>query len=114
MKRRRSLLLSLMLLVAIPGIAHAQAWSGILDPTRAIDWTNPGVIGGIQNRTTICATVAAYTGDASAINSAIASCPAGQVVKLGVGTPRRTRRIISTAKPLDGWASLRRVLQPFN
>ena len=86
MKRRRSLLLSLILLVAIPGIAHAQALSGILDPTRAIDWTNPGVNGGIQNRTIICATVAAYTGSASAINSAIASCPAGQVVKLGVGT----------------------------
>src|SRR6266403_2739995 len=86
MKRKRSLLLSLILLVAIPGIAHAQALSGILDPTRAIDWTNPGVNGGIQNRTIICATVAAYTGSASSINSAIASCPAGQVVKLGVGT----------------------------
>lgn len=86
MKRWQSLLFSLILFLAAPGIARAQAWSGILNPTRAIDWTSPGVIGGIQTRTTICATIAAYTGTAAAINNAIAACPAGQVVKLGVGT----------------------------
>lgn len=63
-----------------------QLWSGILEPTRAIDWTVTGVQGGIPARSTICATIDPYTGSAAAINSAIASCPAGQVVKLNAGT----------------------------
>jgi hypothetical protein len=66
--------------------AEAQPWLGILDPSRAIDWSKPGVEGGIQNRTVVCQTIAAYTGSAAAINTAITNCPAGQVVKLGAGT----------------------------
>src|SRR5258708_24500952 len=29
-------------------------WSGILDPSRAVDWTHAGIPGGIPSRTTIC------------------------------------------------------------
>src|SRR2546422_3693888 len=55
-----------LLLIATPLVAHAQLlWSGILDPSRAIDWsrTNPGVEGGIPNRTFICATLNPGTTD---------------------------------------------------
>jgi len=78
------ILLFLFLLVA-PATTRAQQWSGIIDPSRAIDWSGAGVPGGVPNRTTICATL--NPGATSAqINSAIASCPSGQVVFLNAGT----------------------------
>jgi len=61
-------------------LAHAQ-----IDPSRRIDWSNAGIPGGIPNRTTICATLNPGA-SAAQINSAIASCPSGQVVKLNAGT----------------------------
>jgi hypothetical protein len=66
-------------------VVHAQQWSGILDPSRAVDWSRPGVIGGIPNRTTICATL--NPGATSAqIGAALQNCPSGQVVFLNAGT----------------------------
>src|SRR5712664_2323861 len=80
-----SVALILILILMVPASAHAQQWSGILDPSRAINWSNAGVAGGIPNRTTICATL--NPGATSAqINSAISSCPNGQVVFLNAGT----------------------------
>ncbi len=64
-----------------PGIP----WSGILDPARAIDWSQAGVVGGIPNRTTICATLPPFA-SAAEINSAIQACPSGQVVYIPAGT----------------------------
>ena len=73
------------LALVLPVLAQAQQWSGIVDPSRAVDWSKAGVRGGIPNRTTICATF--NPGATSAqINSAIASCPSGQVVFLKAGT----------------------------
>jgi hypothetical protein len=88
MKRAECCFLMLFsLILLIPSSARGQAWSGIIDPSRAIDWTQAGIPGGIPNRTTQCgATIAAYSGSAAAINSAIAACPAGQYVNLGAGT----------------------------
>jgi hypothetical protein len=91
MKRAQSLLFLLTSVLAIPTMGHAQAWSGIIDPSRAVDWSKAGILGGIPNRTTICASIAAYgtsgsPGSPSAINNAISSCPSGQVVSLGSGT----------------------------
>ncbi len=60
-------------------------WAGILDPSRAIDWSRAGVEGGIPARTTVCATLNPGV-TAAQINAAIASCPDGQVVSLGAGT----------------------------
>lgn len=61
-------------------------WTGVLAASRAIVW-NPGVVGGIPNRTNICTslTSSATTSD---INSAITSCGnnGGGVVYLGAGT----------------------------
>jgi hypothetical protein len=60
-------------------------WSGILDPSRAIDWSKAGASGGIPSRTTICATLSPGA-TAAQINAALASCPDGQVVQLSAGT----------------------------
>lgn len=67
---------------------YAQAWSGILDTSRATDWTGAGVVGGIPSATwTQCgSTIAAYTGTASTITTAIGACGSNQYVKLGAGT----------------------------
>jgi hypothetical protein len=62
-----------------------ELWAGILDPSRAIDWTHAGVVGGIPTRTTACATLNPGT-TAAQINSAIQACPVGQVVMLDAGT----------------------------
>lgn len=84
--------LLLILLVFIWGtLAFGQAWSGILDPSRAIDWTKAGVAGGIPTITTQCgSTIAPYGSSGSyaspsTINAAIQSCASGQYVHLGTG-----------------------------
>jgi uncharacterized membrane protein/PKD repeat protein/protein-disulfide isomerase len=59
-------------------------WAGIIDPSRAIDWSNAGA-GSIPDRTTIYATLNAGA-TVSQINNAIANCPSGQVVYLNPGT----------------------------
>ena len=70
--------LSLLLLLAILPAGRETVW-------------NPGVPGGIPNRTTVCATIAASVcGNGSndcraTIQAAIDACPANQVVQLGAG-----------------------------
>src|ERR1035438_9714655 len=74
------LLLTLLMLVW-GTLAFGQAWSGILDPSRAIDWTKAGVAGGIPTITTQCGSTIAPYGSSGAyaspstINAAIQSCP---------------------------------------
>jgi hypothetical protein len=72
----------------LPSSAHAQAWSGIIAPSRATDWSQAGVVGGVPSASwTQCGgTIAAYAGSAAAINSAIAACGTDQFVLLGSGT----------------------------
>ena len=75
-------------------VAHAELWSGILDPSRAIDWSQTGIPGGIPGRTTICATINAATygngiNDATAgIQNSLNTCPANETVLLSAGTFR--------------------------
>jgi Fn3 associated/Domain of unknown function (DUF4091)/Chitobiase/beta-hexosaminidase C-terminal domain len=63
-------------------------WSGILDPTRAIDWSQAGVVNGIPSATWAqCGLpIAAYAGTAAAINTQITGCGNNQYVLLGPGT----------------------------
>ncbi|HEY1462767.1 MAG TPA: glycosyl hydrolase family 28-related protein, partial [Terriglobales bacterium] len=76
-------LISIVLLFST--FSFGQAWSGILAPARATDWTQAGLPGGIPNRTTICANV--LTSDnTAAIQAKINSCPANQVVLFPSGT----------------------------
>ncbi|MGH9327558.1 MAG: hypothetical protein ACRD2B_12865 [Terriglobia bacterium] len=71
-------------------LSYGQAWSGIIDPSRAIDWSGAGIPGGIPNRTTVCATVSpsglTNATDMDNIDNAIASCAANEVVQLQAGT----------------------------
>jgi len=78
-------MLVVVLAVSASGPAWAADWTGIIAPARATNWSLAGVQGGIPNRTTICATLNPGA-TASQLNSAIASCPNGQVVQLGAGT----------------------------
>jgi hypothetical protein len=66
----------------------AQQWSGILSPSRATDWSGAGIPGGIpsSNWTQCGPTVAAYSGSAATINTALAACGSNQFVSLGNGT----------------------------
>jgi hypothetical protein len=75
----------LFIFLCVSECLYAQAWSGILSPSRAIDWTSAGVVGGIPNRTTICSTLNPGA-TAAQINAAISSCPSGEVVYLNAGT----------------------------
>src|SRR6266568_6692677 len=95
--RRKKLLLFSLILLCLSTPAHAQLWSGIIDPSRAVDWSSPGIVGGIPNRTTICSTLNPGA-TAAQINSAIASCPSGQVVKLNAGTYNLSTGIIFNNK----------------
>ena len=74
--------LFLIFLLCTP-MAFGQSWSGIIDPSRAVNWGNVGTT--IPNRTTICATLTS-SATAAQINSAIASCSSGGVVYLNAGT----------------------------
>src|SRR5438445_646852 len=65
--------------------AAAEPWSGILDPSRAIDWSHAGIPGGIPNRLAICASLDPGS-TAAQIDAAIAACPPDQVVFLTAGT----------------------------
>jgi MYXO-CTERM domain-containing protein len=77
----------------VAAAARAQPWKGIVDPTRAIDWSTAGA-GPIPARTMICATLGlaakppsfVQSVTASQINSSLASCPTGQAMLLNPGT----------------------------
>jgi hypothetical protein len=94
MKRVHLSLFSSLLILIIPTLAHAQAWSGIIHPSRAIDWTSAGVVGGIPARSgTPCATINPEGRPGAPVpptdvNAAIASCAnsTGKVVYLNPGS----------------------------
>lgn len=85
--------------LAITATPTSQTSGGSGDPTTGVlpsyddvhaNWANAGLqsVGGIPNRTTVCATVNPRGGgqdDFAHIQFAINQCPAGQVVQLGAG-----------------------------
>src|SRR5271166_3200439 len=81
----KKLLPLFLVLLCCSAYSYAQLWAGILDPSRATDWSQAGIPGGIPNRTTICSTLTSSATSAQ-INSALAACPNGQVVYLSAGT----------------------------
>src|SRR6266436_77438 len=88
MKRSHWLLLFFIALLIFPAVAHAQQpWSGILDPTRATNYSAMGA-GTIPSGawTQVGSTIAAYSGTTDTINNALANCNGtGQYVLLGPG-----------------------------
>lgn len=70
-----------------------QPWSGILAPSRAVNWSNAGVSGGIPSASwkQCGSTIAPFGSSASpaspsTINSALIACPANTYLQLGAGT----------------------------
>jgi hypothetical protein len=84
MNRKLSLLF-FVVAFGFPALTHAQSATGIIAPSRMVDWSKAGVQGGIPNRTSICATLNPGA-SVSQINSAIAGCPANGLVYLSAGT----------------------------
>lgn len=91
--RNKPLIFLFMLSSCLPGTLSAQTpWSGVISPSRAINWSGAGVVGGVPTRSTQCgSTIAAYGSSSapaspSTINSAIAACTPGEFVQLGSGT----------------------------
>jgi hypothetical protein len=84
----------LVLLFASP-LSFGQLWSGILSPSRAVDWSQAGVVGGIPSGSwTQCGSTIAAGASVSTINSAINSCSANHYVQLGAGTFNLTGGVI--------------------
>jgi hypothetical protein len=81
--RHHTLLLFGLILLCLPGSTRAQ--QTIVAPSRSVNWENVGIVGGIPARTTVCA-ILDPGATAEHINSALASCPAGQTVILNAGT----------------------------
>lgn len=95
MRRTTQLTLVAILLAAAPGYSQPvgdAAGASIIPADRRIDWRLAGIPGGIPSRTKLYQTIdAAKYGNGStdatkAIQEAIDSCPAGQVVLLPPGT----------------------------
>src|SRR5258708_5646789 len=81
-----------LILLCLPLGAGAQSWSGVLNPSRAIDWSRVGAGAIPSGGWTQCGATIARYGSAgspqstSTINNAITSCPANHYVLLGPGT----------------------------
>jgi hypothetical protein len=88
MKQRLRLLFCFFILTTVPAAVHAQAWSGIISSSRAIDWTGAGIPRGLPDGSwTQCgSTISAYSGSPSKINNQLSGCGANQYVLLGPGT----------------------------
>src|SRR5258708_9009309 len=94
--KKKQLLRLLVVLFCVAECSFAQSWSGILDPTRAIDWTQVGIQGGIpdgswtQSGSTIIAAQSPCSNDTgdctSTIQAALNACGTNHFVLLGPGT----------------------------
>jgi hypothetical protein len=92
--RRLNAVLWLVVFMGLPRQVNAQSWSGILDPSRAIDWSQMGVEGGIPSGSwsqcvnSACAAVtsAGTSATTAQIQAAINSAPNNTYVLLGPGT----------------------------
>src|SRR5690242_10337931 len=85
MRFQRPILLVLILVCLSLGL-HAQSSSGVLDPSRVIDWTQIGA-GAIPSGTwSQCGSTLGTSSTASQINTALAGCSANQYVLLTAGT----------------------------
>lgn len=94
MSSKRALLFSLIpILCMAPALSQTPLWNGVLAPSRAVNWSNAGIPGGIPDGSWAkCgATIAPYGSAAApattaAINTQIAGCGANTYVLLGSGT----------------------------
>jgi hypothetical protein len=97
--KRGSSFLFLLILHCSSVFSFGQAWAGIIARSRAVDWSQAGVVGGIPSgRWTQCGSAIAAGASAAAINSALAACGKKQYVQLGAGTFNLSAGIIFANK----------------
>jgi hypothetical protein len=86
--RARGSLLFVLVLCCFSVYSHAQLWSGILQPTRATDWTHAGIPGDVLPSASwpLCMTLSSGTISGSTIANDMASChttyPSGSYIQL--------------------------------
>src|SRR5258708_1771796 len=90
MKRSQLVLTFFILILFYPVGTHAQLWNGIINPSRAMDWSQAGIPGGPADANwPICTTLSAGV-TAAQITTALTNChtsnPNGGVVVLNAGT----------------------------
>lgn len=86
----------LFLLAAFSFPAFPQAWSTLLNSSRAIDWSNTGIPGGIPSASwTKCGATIASGASTTTINNAISSCGNNQYVLLGAGSFTLSANIVA-------------------
>ena len=90
-------------MVSTPG--NAQQWTGIIAPSRATNWSNAGVVGGISSGSWTECTTAACTAlatpsnvTAANINTAIAGAPANTYVLLPAGSFTMSTGVVFNVK----------------
>jgi hypothetical protein len=81
----KQVLLTVTICLVLANNARAQQWSGIIAATRAVDWTNAGVSGGIPTTRTLCKTEPVGT-SATTIQADLAVCPDETYLQLAAGT----------------------------
>lgn len=73
-------------MLCVAGLS-AQPWAGVLAPSRAMDWSQAGVPGGIPSGSwSQCGSTVAAGATSATINAAIAACAANHYVQLAAGT----------------------------
>lgn len=83
----------------LDSVTFTPLWAGLISPTRAFDWTNPGVLGGIPDAAwTQCGATVAAGSSAATIQAAINACTANHFVQLGAGTFSLTSGITISAR----------------
>ena len=99
-------LISILLLYS--ALSYGQAWTGLLSPSRAIDWSHAGLPATFPDGETTAnpwtppvrtqcgstITCANTSADAGTINNAITACTAGHYVLIGAGTCNITSNIV--------------------
>lgn len=98
------------------GIGQQSPWSGILDPSRAIDWSTAGIPGGVPNITIQCGNTLQPSGgnDTAAIQAAVNGCSATTTsfVQLAAGTFHTTGQwTIPTHVVLRGMGADQTIIQ---
>ncbi len=86
--KRSTFLLFLFTILIIPASASAQMWSGIINSSRATNWSTAGVVGGIPSGSwTQCGSTIAAGATVATINSLLSACGGtNEYVLLGPGT----------------------------
>lgn len=88
---RKGPILFLFVVLGSSQFLFSQNWSGILSPSRAIDWSGQGVRGDIPTSwpnctTAACNTLFGGTVTSASVNAAIASAPDSTVVRIPAGS----------------------------